>query len=398
LLWAELVSAAAAGEAGAMQFPLEGIKVLDLTRVLSGPFATRILSDLGAEVVKVEPPRGDLLRAYGSRVGNLSSHYTQHNAGKRNISVDLTVEGGPDLVRELADHADIVAENFRPGVMARYGLDWETLHARNPPMTMLSISGFGQTGPERDRAAYAPVLHAETGLLDRFAEVHGNRPVDFPLSTADTTASVHGVIGVLAAVLMSQRTGMGQHIDLAMINAQFYQDDYLSMVMSGDDPPAGGGEVWEVPGGRLLIAATHRFLWRTLAAHGGLEAGDDADEQRAAISAYLLSLGSWDAVTSALDSLNIAWGQVRPWREAWRTNPSVGPRGVLTGIDDRVGGTRPTTAPPYQFSDARAEVRGPAPYRGEHNLEVLSEWLGHSSTDVDNLVASGVLQAQDRPD
>ena len=266
-----------------MSFPLEGTKVLDLTRALSGPFATRILCDLGADVVKVEPPDGDMTRAYGSRIGDLASHFTQHNAGKRNICVDLKAEGASALLLELSDVADIVVENFRPGVMARYGLDWETLHARNPRMIMLSISGFGQVGPERDRAAYAPVMHAETGLIDRFAELSHNRAVDFPLSMADTTAAVHGVIGVLSAMVMAQRTGRGQHIDLAMVNTQFYHDDFLSMVLSGDIPPAGSGEVWVVEGGRIIIATTFKYLWRTLAKHGQLQDPGDDDGRRRAI-------------------------------------------------------------------------------------------------------------------
>jgi CoA:oxalate CoA-transferase len=378
-------------------YPLEGIKVLDLTRVLSGPFATRILSDLGADVVKVEPPRGDLTRAYGSRIGNISSHYTQHNAGKRNVCIDLGAEGAPELVRELADQADVVAENFRPGVMARYGLDWDTLHARNPRMVMLSISGFGQHGPERDRPAYAPVLHAETGLIDRFADIHGNRAVDFPLSTADTAASVHGVIGLLSALLMAQRTGRGQHIDLAMVNAQFYNDDYLSMVMAGDDPPAGGGEVWDIPGGRIIIAAALRYLWRLIAEREGFEDPGDEAGRRAVLTDHFAAMPTWEAVTGLLDELNIPWGRVRPWQDAVFQSPSLEGRELLTSIDERAGGTRPVTQSPYRFSDAESGVRGPAPYRGEHNAEVLADWLGHSSDAVAALADAGVLLEQERP-
>ena len=378
-----------------MSFPLEGTKVLDLTRALSGPFATRILSDLGADVVKVEPPDGDMTRAYGSRIGNLASHFTQHNAGKRDICIDLKAEGASALLLELADVADIVVENFRPGVMARYGLDWETLHARNPRMIMLSISGFGQDGPERDRAAYAPVMHAESGLIDRFAELGRNRAVDFPVSMADTTAAVHGVIGVLSAMVMAQRTGRGQHIDLAMVNTQFYHDDFLSMVLSGDTPPAGSGEVWTVEGGRLVIATTFKYLWRTLAKHGQLHDPGDEDGRRQALGGYLASFPSWAAVTAMLDKVNLAWGRVRPWRDAIHTNPSVGPRRVLAEIDNRIGGTRPTTQAPYHFSDAEACVRGPAPYRGEHNTEVLRDWLGRSREQVAALLEAGVLATQD---
>jgi CoA:oxalate CoA-transferase len=379
-----------------MSFPLEGMKVLDLTRALSGPFATRMLSDLGADVVKVEPPSGDLTRAYGGRIGNLASHFTQHNAGKRNICVDLKAPGAAQLLLEMVDVADIVVENFRPGVMARYGLDWGTLHERNPRLIMLSISGFGQDGPERDRAAYAPVLHAETGLIDRFAELGKNRAVDFPLSTADTSAAVHGVIAVLAAALMAQRTGEGQHIDLAMVNAQFYHDDFLGMVLNGDTPPAGSGDVWEIEGGRIVIATPFFYLWRTLAKHADLQdPGDDEDSRRQVVADYLAAFPSWDAVTELLDGFNLAWGRVRPWRDAVFTNPSAGPRGVLADIDDRAGGTRKITQAPYRFSDAEAGVRLPAAYRGEHNAEVLSDWLERSASDVAAMREAGILAEQD---
>lgn len=379
-----------------MAFPLDGIKVLDLTRALSGPFATRILSDLGADVVKVEPPDGDLTRLYGTRTANLSSHYSQHNAGKRNVCIDLTAPGASELVLELADVADIVVENFRPGVMERNGLSWDVLKARNPKLIMLSISGFGQTGPERDRAAYAPVLHAETGLLDRFADIHGNRTVDFPLSVADTTASVHGVIGILAAVVMAQRTGTGQHIDLSMLNAQFYNDDYLGMVMNGDNPPEGGGDVWDVAGGRIIIAAPFKMLWPTLDKRNSFDDPGDEAGRRQVITDYLASFESFDAVTAMLDEYNLAWGQVRPWRDAIHDNPSVGAREVLADIDDRAGGTRAVTQAPYQFSDAEAQVRGSVAYRGEHNDEILAEWLDLSSEQAQQLATDGVLLEQDR--
>lgn len=375
-------------------FPLSGFKVLDLTRALSGPFATRILSDLGADVIKVEPPGGDLTRAYGSRIANLASHFTQHNAGKRDICIDMKADGAVPLVLELADVADIVVENFRPGVMARFGLDWETLHARNPRLCMLSISGFGQDGPERDRAAYAPVLHAETGLLDRFADLGGHSAVDFPLSSADTTAAVHGVIGLLAAMLMANRTGRGQHIDLAMINAQFFHDDFLSMVLSGDTPPAGSGDVWDIVGGRIVIATPFFYLWRRLSKRANLDDPGDEAGRRAVIAEYLASFPSWDAVAAMVDELNLAWGRVRPWRDAVHTNPSVAPRDIIAQIDDRAGSTRPTTQSPYHFSDARASVRGPAPYRGEHNAEILDDWLGYNDAQVAQLTDAGVLSQQ----
>ena len=163
-------------------YPLAGLKVLDLSRVLAGPFATRMLSDLGADVIKIEPPEGDVTRNFGKTDNGVSGFYLQQNIGKRNVCIDLKAEGSRDLVLDLCRKADVLVENFRPGVMKRFGLDWESIHAVNPKLVMLSISGFGQTGPESGRAAYAPVVHAEAGLIARQAEMSGGPAYDLQYS------------------------------------------------------------------------------------------------------------------------------------------------------------------------------------------------------------------------
>ncbi len=152
-----------------MSYPLSGIKVLDLSRVLAGPFAGRMLSDLGADVVKLEPPEGDVTRHWGVKRGDISGYYHQQNAGKRNIAVDLRHPKGLLIVKSLVKQADVLIENFRPDVMARLGIDYETLAEINPRLIMLSISGFGADNPDSRRAAYAPIIHAETGLIARQA-------------------------------------------------------------------------------------------------------------------------------------------------------------------------------------------------------------------------------------
>ena len=148
-------------------YPLEGLKVLDFSRVLAGPFAGRMLSDLGAEVVKVEPPEGDSSRLWGKMTAGISGYFNMINAGKQGISIDLRAEGSQELVLALVKHADVVLENFRPDVMSRLGIGYETLAKANPKLIMLSISGFGQGGPESQRPAYAPIVHAELGQIGR---------------------------------------------------------------------------------------------------------------------------------------------------------------------------------------------------------------------------------------
>ena len=172
-------------------YPLAHLKVLDFSRVLAGPFAGRMLSDLGADVVKVEPPDGDLTRLWGRVVGGIPGYYHQQNAGKRNICIDLRAEGARDLVFELVRQADILIENYRADVMPRLGLGYDVLHEINPRLIMLSVSGFGQGGPESHRPAYAPIVHAEAGLMDRQSRRSDLPLRDLPLSVADTTLAHH---------------------------------------------------------------------------------------------------------------------------------------------------------------------------------------------------------------
>ncbi len=389
-----------------MAFLLDGIRVLDLSRVIAGPFAGRILSDLGADVVKVEPPDGDTTRTMGRKVNGLAGSFTQQNVGKRAICVDLTQPGGPPLVRALAARADIVLENFRPGVMAGFGLDWATLSAANPKLVMLSISGFGQEGPERDRASYAPIIHGETGLLHRQQFVGGDeRPRDFSMSIADTYTGLHGLVGVLAALNSAQRTGVGQHVDLAMVNAMFFTDDYAHFELDGVRVRDSGGQIFDATGGPVMLAGDEKWYWRVLNTRAGLvdptpEGADLATKiamRRRAIQDYLLSFPDRAALIAKLDEVNLAWGDIRDHRQVFETQGSVVPRAVLTEVDDRGGGRRRVTNTPYRFSDAEAAVRGPAAYRGEHNAEVLTDWLGATSADIDEWHRAGVLLREDPP-
>ncbi len=161
--------------------PLDGLRVLDLSRALSGPFAGRILADLGADVVKAELPGADITQAYGKVTRGRSGLYSQLNVGKRSVVLDLRQPGGVARLLDLAAACDVVVENFRPGVLDRFGAGWPALSAVNPGLVMLSISGFGQDGHESERPAYAPIIHAEAGLIGRQANISGGPPADIPL-------------------------------------------------------------------------------------------------------------------------------------------------------------------------------------------------------------------------
>jgi CoA:oxalate CoA-transferase len=385
-------------------FPLAGVRVLDFSRVLAGPFAGRMLSDLGADVVKVEPPEGDVTRLFGRTINGIGGYFNQQNAGKRSVCVDLAASGATDLLRRMAGCADIVVENFRPGVMDRLGLGWEALRSVNPSLVMLSISGFGQVGPERDRASYAPIVHAEAGVLARQAFVDGGQPNDFALSVADTVAGMHGVIATLAAYHHAHMTGIGQHIDLAMINALVATDDYANFVLEDTPILLGGGHIFEATGGPIMLAGNEKWWWHQLCRHHGLAdptpEGADLDTKiaarRGAIEAFLTSFPDRRSLLAALDAANLAWGEVRDHRDVFDSQPSIAARGILTEVDDRAGGFRRVTQSPYRFSAARAEVRGPAPYRGEHNRDALGDWLGFGPAEIDALHEAGVLLREER--
>ena len=379
-------------------YPLEGLKVLDFSRVLAGPFAGRMLSDLGAEVVKVEPPEGDSSRLWGKMTAGISGYFNMINAGKRGISIDLRADGAQALVLELVKNADVVLENFRPDVMSRLGIGYETLAAANPKLIMLSISGFGRDGPESQRPAYAPIVHAELGLIDRVVRQRGVK-IDLPLSVADTNAGLHGLVALLSAVIMRGRTGRGQHIDLSMMDATLVSDDQFHFEIEDAEatrnlPP----DIWDTGVGAILVSVDFRWLWKLLMAEFGVvdpvtaEMALDAKiaARRDAVAAFMLSLASWEAVEDAMAKMNLAWGRVRSGK-ALREQPTLAFRKSVIDIDDRAGGVRPMAQTPYRFSQATAGVRGPAPHKGEHNAEVLHRWLGMSDDEIAALLARGIL-------
>ncbi len=379
-------------------YPLEGLKVLDFSRVLAGPFAGRMLSDLGAEVVKVEPPEGDSSRLWGRMTAGISGYFNMVNAGKRSIAIDLRAPGAQELVLALVKQSDVLVENFRPDVMARLGIGYETLAAANPELIMLSISGFGRDGPESQRPAYAPIVHAELGLIDRVGRQKGVQ-LDLPLSVADTNAGLHGLVALLSAVIMRARTGLGQHIDMAMMDATLMCDDQLHFEIEDAEatrnlPP----DLWETGAGPILVSVDFRWLWKLLTSGFGvvdpstpeMEIETKIAARRAAVANFMGGLASWDEVEAAMAKMNLAWGRIRTGK-ALRDQPTIAHRQSIVDVDDRAGGTRPIVQSPYRFSQAVSGVRGGAPHKGEHTDEILRGWLGLSDKEIDQLAAQGIL-------
>ena len=377
--------------------------MLDFSRVVAGPFATRMLADLGADVVKVEPPDGDLLRTWGDKTDGLSGYFNQQNASKRDICVDLKADGASSLLLNLVKQADLVIENYRPGVMDKFGLGYGACRQANPTIIYLSISGFGQTSSWKHRPAYAPIIHAETGLLDRQSKADQAPPTNPILSIADTNAALHGLVGSLSALWMREQTGVGQHIDLSMMAAMLATDDYTHWAL--DDMPVRplGGQVRETGYGHIMISGDLRTTWYQLNTAGLVEDGLDPDAsvpekiaaREAALNAWFAHFSDHEELEGILDSLNIAWGSVQLAADVFDTE--LAQELELDVSVDFPSGPRRIAQSPYRFSNAESGIRFRSPYRGEHNSEVLSEWLGYDRDEVEGLLAKGVLLAQEIP-
>src|ERR1700754_2668827 len=399
-----------------MSLPLEGVRVIDFSRVLAGPHCAKHLLDLGAEVIKVEPPRGDLTRQAFPRSGDISGYYAQQNAGKRNISIDLNVAGGRDIALKLCDTADIVVENFRPGVLESFGLGYEAVAARNPSVVYVSITGYGQRGSWRARMAYGPAIQAEVGFtrntLTQFGVDGADRRSD-ALTHGDVYAGLHGAIAALAALQHRRLTGQGRYIDVAMaavltsMNERVHYD--LSGVDLGAEQPILGatdGAFFTSPNGVDFVAPFSLVSSVTFPLYlAAMRRPDLADDPRfrtpelrkANLAALHTTVQNWiwtfesmDTLDAQFDEAQVATGRLRDindfnetqWAKDWVT-----PREV----DDRNGGTITIPAAPWHFSGNNGALAPQAPaHQGEHNADILKE-LGYTHDQIRALRNSSAL-------
>jgi CoA:oxalate CoA-transferase len=384
--------------------PLAGLRVLDMSRVLSGPFAGRMLADLGADVVKIEPPDGDSSRLWGEVRAGLSGFYTQQNAGKRNVCVSLADPAGVEVVRRLAAGADVVIENFRPRVAQRLGIGWNDLSRRNPRLVMLSISGYGQDEPDPPRPAFAPIIHAASGLVERQARSDKAPPADPMLSIADLVAGLHGLVAVLAALRLADLTGTGQFIDMSMLDAMLAIDDYAHHYIDQSEVGRLGGLLWPVRSGYVMTAGDLRHTWKRLSAAHGLQDGlpptaglaEKITRRRQVMSEWFAAQPDRASVHAGLAAAAVIGTDVVASEDVW-AGADVARRRMIAEIDGRDGAPRGVVQSPYRFSAATSGVRGAAAMRGEHNADVLAEWAGVTEAEIERLTAAGVLLAESPP-
>jgi formyl-CoA transferase len=402
-----------AGEREEAMQVLEGIKIVELGQLIAGPFAAKTLADFGARVVKIEPPgQGDPLRTWRRLKDGTSVWWDAQSRNKESVALDLRRPEGQAIVRELLCEADVLIENFRPGTLEGWGLGWEALHALNPRLVMLRLSGFGQTGPRAVEPGFAAVAEAYAGLRHLNGEP-GRPPVRAGVSLGDTVAGLHGAFGVMLALYARDaRGGTGQMIDLALYEAMFNLSESLLPEYDafGDvRQPAGGALPGIAPsnayacgdGRNVLIAGNGDAIFRRLMrAIGRGDLADDPGLQRndgrAARAPELdAAIGAWTArhgleeVLAAMAAADVPASRIYAIDEI-AADPHYAARGSIERIPALAGGTIAVPAIVPRLSATPGGVRERAPRLGEHTEAVLRE-LGHEEDELEALRRAGVL-------
>jgi crotonobetainyl-CoA:carnitine CoA-transferase CaiB-like acyl-CoA transferase len=392
---------------------LDGVTVLDLTRVVAGPACTRTLCDYGAHVIKIEPPEGDLMRRGVPKANGVALGFAQQNVGKAHLCIDLSKPDGTRLVRRLAALADIVVENYRPGVADRLGIGYADVREDNPNVIYCSITGYGQDGPAAHRRAYAPVIHAELGLLEMNARERGTDPMPESVSHVDFAVAAQSASAILAALFNRERTGQGQHIDVTMAETMLATNEFSAVEVNGglgdEISPfrpgkavllkLGDGSWAQVPGNPTTwVFGVAKALGRTeeLTARGWHSIADTQghdDEIRSLMQEWAGAYENAAAFEQALDSVRIPVGAVKSLADAvsedWAAH-----RGVLLELEVN-GAPRRIPRSPARFSNAEVGPRRGAYLRGADNRAELKAQLGLSDAEVDALESSGVLLSEE---
>ena len=403
---------------------LSHLRVLDLSRVLAGPWCTQNLADLGADVIKVEKPgSGDDTRAWGPPYlkdagGNdtgESAYYLSCNRGKRSLALDIAHPEGRRVVRELARHCDVLVENFKVGGLAKYGLDWDSLRTLNPRLVYCSITGFGQDGPYAARAGYDFIVQGMGGLMSVTGEpdgVPGGGPQKVGVAVADLFTGMYATVAVLAALTFRERSGEGQHIDLSLLDAQvaMLANQNMNYLTTGQAPARRGNahpnivpyQTFATADGHVILAIGNDAQFRRFCELAGCGAlADDArfaaNRDRVANRAALVPLlepllrqRSTHAWVEALEDAGVPCGPINRLGEVF-ADPQVRHRGMRIDLPHALAGSVPLVANPIRLSASPLEYASAPPLLGQHTNEILHELLGLPQAELARLRDQGVI-------
>jgi crotonobetainyl-CoA:carnitine CoA-transferase CaiB-like acyl-CoA transferase len=407
-----------------MSGPLTGIRVLDLSRVLAGPWCTQTLADLGAEVIKIERPgSGDDTRSWGPPYARdaagsdtaESAYFLSANRGKKSVTVDMADPQGQRIIRALAEKSDVLIENFKVDGLKKYGLDYVTLSALNPRLIYCSISGFGQTGPYRDRPGYDFMIQALGGLMSITGEPDGRPgggPVKVGVAVADLFSGLYASVGILAALNGRNATGRGEHIDVSLLDVQvaMLANQSLNFLTSGVAPTRLGNahpnivpyEVFKTTDGHIVLAVGNDTQFaRYCALAGQSELSVDARfatnpervKHRSVLVPIVTALMQQQTTAWWLENLNAAsvpCGPVNTIEDVF-ADAHVQARGLRLDLPHSTAGTVPSVAAPIVLGGNRHTATEGPPVLGEHTEDVLSDLLGLSASDLAALHAAGIV-------
>lgn len=389
--------------------PLAGIRVLDLSRVLAGPFCTQNLADLGADVIKVERPKlGDDTRAWAPPYlkdadGNdttEAAYYLSTNRNKRSIEIDLASEAGIKLVKELAKHCDILVENFKVGGLKQYGLDYESMKEAYPSLIYCSITGFGQTGPYAERPGYDFMIQGMGGLMSITGErddLPGGGPQKAGVAVTDIITGMYASVAILAAIQERNRSGLGQHLDIALLDCHIAMlaNQNLNYMTSGVSPTRAGNahqnvvpyQVFKTSDGFMIVAVGNDSQFRAFCkvlgiADHGTNPKFATNHARIvnrleliALLEQIMASGERDDWIAKLEAVGVPCGPIQTIDQVF-AHPQVIARDIWKNIPHPTGGSSPTTASPMNFSATPVQYRRAAPTLGQHTDEILHEILG----------------------
>jgi crotonobetainyl-CoA:carnitine CoA-transferase CaiB-like acyl-CoA transferase len=403
-----------------MPASLSGIRVLDLTRVLAGPWSTQILADLGAEVIKIERPEtGDETRAAGppflkDRDGNNtrdSAYYLSANRGKKSVAINIASKQGQDLIRRLAMASDVFIENYIVGKLAEYGLSYDDLKKVNPRLVYCSITGFGQTGPYRERPGYDFVFQAMGGMMSITGEKDG-MPQKVGVAFSDLMTGMYATIAILAALTHREKSGHGQHIDLALLDVQIASLANMNMnyLIANKVPKRMGNahanlvpyQVFACSDGHLVVAAGNDNLFRglcralnapELAVDPRFNTNPGRVRNREALIEILEGIFATESVAiwnDRLQSESVPVGPINDLSQVF-ADPHVKERGMCVTVEHPVAGPTPLVASPIRFSETAITYENPPPLLGEHTERTLSKLLNMGEADIKALFSDGII-------
>ena len=392
--------------------PLDGVRVLDLSRVMSGPFCTAMLADLGAEVIKIEMPEfGDDGRHFGPYIEGESAYFMLLNRGKKSMTLNLKSDRGRAILEALVGSSDVLIENFRPGVADRLGIGYAALEALNPSLVYASISGFGQDGPLADRPAYDLVVQAMSGLMDVTGQRDGP-PTAIGESMADVCAGMFAAWGISTALFERERTGKGRHLDIAMLDSMFSMMlTVLGLQLYSDRAPARVGsrhpvtypvDAFEAKDGHVvMVVSSDRAFGAFCKAIGQPALSEDERfrtnaDRNASENALKAIIEAWtsertaEEIVGAMDAAGIPAAPVLSLAEV-ADSDHMASREMISAVEHPTLGKIPLVHQPVRFSGAERSFQRPPPGLGEHTRELLTKLLGYGDAEIQALADDNVI-------